>query len=174
METSWYLVKVLPGKERQLCEHFNKEILLENIKNVSRFVCPTEKHLITVKNKKILREKVIYSGYLYFETKEKLDVSDLKVLASQEFIMGLMGDKTPILLRESDVNRILMDEILDEHNQSKILKYEPGVPVTVNDGPFNGFSGNISAVKGDKIEVEIKIFGRSTNVLLSFNQVNGI
>ena len=174
MDTSWYLIKVLPGKERQLCEHFNKEISLEKIKNVIRFVCPTEKNLITVKNKKVLREKVIYSGYLYFETKEKLDESELKVLASQESIMRLLSDKTPVLLRKSDVNKILMDDILDEHNQSKNLKLEPGVIVVVNDGPFAGFNGVISTIKDDKIEVEIKIFGRSTNVSLNFNQVNKI
>ena len=174
MVTSWYLIKVLPGKERQLCEHFNKEISLEKIKNVIRFVCPTEKNLITVKNKKVLREKVIYSGYLYFETKEKLDESELKVLASQESIMRLLSDKTPVLLRKSDVNKILMDDILDEHNQSKNLKLEPGVIVVVNDGPFAGFNGVISTIKDDKIEVEIKIFGRSTNVSLNFNQVNKI
>lgn len=174
MVTSWYLIKVLPGKERQLCEHFNKEISLEKIKNVIRFVCPTEKNLITVKNKKVLREKVIYSGYLYFETKEKLDESELKVLASQESIMRLLSDKTPVLLRKNDVNKILMDDILDEHNQSKNLKLEPGVIVVVNDGPFAGFNGVISTIKDDKIEVEIKIFGRSTNVSLNFNQVNKI
>ena len=174
MDTSWYLIKVLPGKERQLCEHFNKEISLEKIKNVIRFVCPTEKNLITVKNKKVLREKVIYSGYLYFETKEKLDERELKVLASQESIMRLLSDKTPVLLRKSDVNKILMDDILDEHNQSKNLKLEPGVIVVVNDGPFAGFNGVISTIKDDKIEVEIKIFGRSTNVSLNFNQVNKI
>ena len=174
MVTSWYLIKVLPGKERQLCEHFNKEISLEKIKNVIRFVCPTEKNLITVKNKKVLREKVIYSGYLYFETKEKLDESELKVLASQESIMRLLSDKTPVLLRKSDVNKILMDDILYEHNQSKNLKLEPGVIVVVNDGPFAGFNGVISTIKDDKIEVEIKIFGRSTNVSLNFNQVNKI
>jgi len=170
--TSWYLIKVLPGKERQLCEHFNKEISLDKIKNVIRFVCPTEKNLITVKSKKVLREKVIYSGYLYFETKERLDESELKVLASQESIMRLLSDKTPILLRESDVKRILMDEILDEHNQSKTFKLIPGANVIVNEGPFSGFNGVISNIKEDKIEVEIKIFGRSTNVLLNFNQVS--
>ena len=67
MSTNWYIVKVMPGKERSLTEQFNKEISIGKIKNINRFVCPTEKNLVIVKNKKVLREKVIYSGYLYFE-----------------------------------------------------------------------------------------------------------
>ena len=57
MNTNWYLVKVLPGKERQLTEEFNKQIEYGDIKSVSRFVCPTEKHMVVVRNKKMMREK---------------------------------------------------------------------------------------------------------------------
>ena len=73
MEQSWYVVKVLPGKERSLSEQFNKEIELGRIKNISRFVCPTEKEFVALKNKKVLREKVLYSGYLYFESIKNLE-----------------------------------------------------------------------------------------------------
>ena len=38
METNWYVVKVLPGKERTLTEQFNKEISLGKIKNINRFI----------------------------------------------------------------------------------------------------------------------------------------
>ena len=60
MDTNWYVVKVMPGKERSLTEQFNKEIGLGKIKNILRFICPTEKELVTVKNKKVTREKVLY------------------------------------------------------------------------------------------------------------------
>jgi transcription antitermination factor NusG len=50
METNWYVVKVLPGKERSLTEQFNKDISLGRIKNIARFVCPTEKEFVAVKD----------------------------------------------------------------------------------------------------------------------------
>ena len=43
MESYWYVVKVLPGKERKLCEQFNKDIEHSRIKNITRFVCPLER-----------------------------------------------------------------------------------------------------------------------------------
>ena len=171
MNSKWYVVKVLPGKERTLTEQFNKEITLGKIKNIARFVCPTEKEFVTTKNKKMLREKVIYSGYLYFESPNKLGDDDLTVIASFPNIMGFMGDRTPVLLGESDVRKILVDDNLESHIESKKLKYVKGERVKVIDGPFDGFEGLISEVKGDKIDIEIKIFGRNTAVSLTLNQI---
>jgi transcriptional antiterminator NusG len=172
MDTNWYVVKVMPGKERSLTEQFNKEIGLGRIKNIIRFICPTEKELVTVKNKKVTREKVLYGGYLYFETITKLSDKDLKIISTIPNIMGMMGDKTPLLLNQRDVKRILKDDSLDTHIESKKLKYMKGERVIVNDGPFNTFEGVISDIKGDKISVEIKIFGRNTAVELTIAQVD--
>ena len=174
METNWYVVKVLPGKERTLTEQFNKEILLGKIKNINRFICPTEKEFVSLKNKKVLRDKVLYSGYLYFETPTKLGESDLKTIAHLPNIMGMMGDKTPVLLRDSDIRRILKDDSLDNHIESKRTKYSSGDKVMVSDGPFNGFEGIISEINGEKVSVEVRIFGRNTPVELTLTQIEKV
>ncbi len=158
MSTSWYVVKVLPGKERQLTEQFNQQISIGRINNVIRFLCPTEKEFVIVKNKKVLREKVIYSGYLYFESKNKLNEDDLKSIALIPNIMGMMGDKTPILMNAGDVKRILKDESLDEHIETKRLKFAIGESIIVKEGAFNSFEGSISQIQGEKVDVYIFIF----------------
>ena len=160
MENNWYVVKVLPGKERSLTEQFNKEISLGRIDNIVRFVCPTEKEFVVVKNKKVIREKVLYSGYLYFEAPKRLMEEQLKIISTIPNIMGMMGDRMPLLLKETDVRRILKDDTLEEHIESKKLKFVIGESVIVSEGPFKTFEGVISDIKGDKIDVEIKIFGR--------------
>lgn len=174
MENSWYVVKVLPGKERQLTEQYNKEISLGKIHNILRFICPLEKNLVVVKNKKVIREKVLYGGYLYFETSHKLTDDELKTIASQQSVMGLLGDKTPVLLRQTDVMRILKDEMLEEHIESKRVNLAVGDSVKITEGPFVDFNGVVSANRGDKIEVEVKIFGRGTIVSVSPSQLERI
>ena len=126
METTWYVVKVLPGKERSLSEDFNKQITLGKINNIKRFVCPTEKEFVVTRKKKVLREKVIYSGYLYFETPKKLEEDDLKIISLLPNIMGMMGDRMPTMLRENDIKRIIKDEVLENHIESKRLKFING------------------------------------------------
>jgi transcriptional antiterminator NusG len=174
MNSNWYVVKVLPGKERSLTEQFNKDIEIGRIKNIIRFVCPTEKEFVSVKNKKILREKVLYSGYLYFESTNLLGDDQLKEIALIQNIMGMMGERTPVKLRESDIKRILKDDTLEEHIDAKKLKYNSGETVKVIEGPFASFQGTIKEFKGDKIDVEIKIFGRNTPVTLTLNQIEKI
>lgn len=171
MESCWYVVKVMPGKERTLTEEFNRQITNGKIKNIERFLCPTEKEFVIQKNKKILREKVLYNGYLYFECKNKLDEDELKNFSSIPNIMGMMGDKRPIMLRFDDVKRILKDDLLDEHLESKKVKYISGEMVKIVDGPFKSFEGIISEFKGEKIIVQVKIFGRDTNVELTLLQI---
>jgi transcriptional antiterminator NusG len=171
METNWYVVKVLPGKERSLTEQFNKDISLGRIKNIARFVCPTEKEFVAVKDKKVLREKVLYSGYLYFEASGLLTADELKSIALIPNIMGMMGDKTPVQLRESDIRRILKDDRLETHVDAKRLKYQIGEEVKVTDGPFVSFIGNITEMREDKVIVEIKIFGRNNPVSLNIGQI---
>jgi transcriptional antiterminator NusG len=127
--------------------------------------------MVVVRNKKSIREKVLYSGYLYFETPKILNEDELKTLSLLPNVMGMGGNRLPVLLRENDVKRILVDENLEQHTDSKRLKYIIGERVTVIDGPFNTFEGVISDVKGEKVDIEVKIFGRNTLVELTLNQI---
>jgi len=170
--SNWYLMKVLPGKERQITDDFNLEINNGKIKYIKRFVCPTEKQTVKSKNKKIIRDKVIYTGYIYFESKNLLSDDELKTISLKQNVMGMMGDKIPKLLKESDVKRIIKDDILEEYNDLKSNKLKVGNEVLVIDGPFSTFNGVISEIDGNKITVEIKIFGRITTITLSPEQMS--
>ena len=174
METKWYLVKVLPGKERSLAEEFNKYISLGKMNSITRFVCPTEKNVVVVRNKKAIREKVLYSGYLYFETPKKLNEDELKTISLLPNIMGMRGNRIPIELRDSDIKRILVDKVLEQHVDSKRLKYLIGDQITVTEGQFSSFEGIISEINGEKVSIEVKIFGRNTAVELTLNQISKI
>jgi transcriptional antiterminator NusG len=67
-----------------------------------------------------------------------------------------------------------VDDVLEQHVDSKRLKYMIGEQVMVVEGPFNTFEGVISEIKGEKVDVEIKIFGRNTAVELTLNQISKI
>lgn len=173
MEEFWYLVKVLPGKERQITEKYNTEIELGKIDIIKRFVCPLEKQYRVVKNKRVIREKVIYTGYLYFETNRELDYDDLKNLSYLPEIMRVLGDKKPIRLKDGEVQRVL-NETNKVSDLSKEIQYKVGELIKVIDGPFNTFEGEIRKVEGDKVDVDVKIFGRSTKVSLLKEQIEKI
>ena len=174
METKWYILKVLPGKERTVCEQLNLQISLGNIKNVIRFISPMTKEFIKVKSKNIYREKAIYVGYIYFETEFSLNDDELKNISSYPNVMSLNGDKKPLLLNKKDVEKIIKDDTLEQLNKTKNNLFSTGDNVLVIDGPFSNFNGEIYNINGDKVELYIKIFGRNTEVSLSLSQIRKI
>jgi transcriptional antiterminator NusG len=169
MESFWYLVKVLPGKERQLEQQFNEEIALGRIPDIKTFVCPVEKQLKVVNKKKVVRDKVIYTGYLYFESNERLDVDQLKNLSYLPGIMGILGDRTPVLIRDVEMKKVLKSE--NEEVLKNDIIYRKGELIKITDGPFKTFEGHISEIRDEKVDVEVTIFGRVTNVNLDIFQI---
>lgn len=172
MKQFWYLVKVLPGKERQLKDQFNTDIELGKIPNIKEFVCPMEKQYKMVKEKKVIRERVIYTGYLYFEATHELDGDDLKNLSYLEGIMGILGDKRPVRLRDSEIRSILNEG--DKDDKLVTLDYKIGEHIKVIDGPFKSFGGVVRTVEGNKVDVDVKVFGRPTKVSLLIEQIEKI
>lgn len=174
MTNFWYIIRVLPGKERQLAEHFNEQISLGKLNEIIRFICPTENEFITLRKKKVLREKVIYNGYIYFETANKLTEDELKHISINSNILSMSGSKLPSLMSDSDVRKIMKEDDILKRAESKLTKYIKGEKVIINDGPFKTFEGTIVELIGDKINLEVKIFGRNTPVTLELTQINKI
>lgn len=171
MDSKWYVVKVMPGKERQLSEQFNTQISIGKISFIERFVCPMDKEFVVVRKKKVLREKIIYNGYLYFETQKELTDDQLKNIAAYPSIMGMLGDKRPRKMRDQDILKILKDDSLEEHKEKKSLKFANGESVVITEGPFSSFNGTISSLKGDKVDLSVKVFGRDTLVTVNLDQI---
>jgi transcriptional antiterminator NusG len=174
MESFWYVIKVMPGRERKLNEQFNQQIQTGKIENINRFICPTEHTSVSVKDKKIVKEKVLYSGYLYFESLKRLNDSELKYISGFEGIMGMMGDKTPLLVRNEEVEKILKDDALENHLESKRIKLIKGDEVLVLEGPFQTFHGIVNEIRDNKVEINVKIFGRDTSVSLTLDQIEKV
>ncbi len=170
--SKWYVIKVTPGKERQLNEQFNTQISTGKMTYINRFICPTEKEMKVVSGKKTYREKVLYSGYLYFETPETLTQDQLKHISANPSVMSMLGDRAPRRMGLDDVSRILKDEVLDKHKEDKTLKYLVGESVSIDTGPFATFNGVIESVKNDKVQLNVKVFGRSTTVEVSVEQIS--
>jgi len=166
---NWYLVRVSPGKERQLSEQFNTDIELGDVVGIKRFVCPTEKQVKIIKSKKVIRERVIYTGYIYFEAEHDLSQNELKNLPFLPNIFGILGDKTPLKLNKRDVSRIIKE---DQEPVGLDVDYITGEHIKVVDGPFKTFDGIINKVEGNRVDVEVKIFGRPTKVSLSKSQID--
>jgi len=174
---AWYVLRAISGKEAKV-----KEVLDASIKNtdlglyVKQVLIPTQKVYTTRNGKKVLKERNLYPGYVFVEAILSGEVIyELRNTTNViDFLRGRAKNSDPMALREIEVKRML--GTADEMRQPTVdeaEEYIVGEPVKVTFGPFSGFSGVIKEVNSDrkKIKVEVKIFGRPTDLELENTQV---
>ena len=173
----WYVRRAISGKEAKV-----KELLDGVIKNtplgdyVFQVLIPTEKVLTVRGGKKVVKERNLYSGYVFVEAILTGEVISVLTNTTNviDFLRGRGKDAKPERLRESEVMRMLgTADDLQEPGDDEINDYMVGETVKVNEGPFNGFAGVIEDVLRDKkkLKVAVKIFGRKTLLELDNWQV---
>ena len=176
LKKAWYVLRAISGKEAKV-----KEVLDGAIRNtglgdyVFQVLIPTEKVMSVKNGKKVIKEKNLYSGYVFVEcilTGEVL--YELRNTTNViDFLRGRGKDAAPESLRESEVRRMLgaADDMLDGVDDGN--DYMVGEAVKVTAGPFSGFDGIIEEVNREKkkLKVMVKIFGRKTPLELENSQV---
>lgn len=179
-ELKWYVVRAVSGQEKKVKSYLETEIVRNKMESfIPEVLIPLEKVYEMRNGKKKIRERNFFPGYVLISA----DFSHGETLHLVKSIPGVIGflsnerggsDQIPAPLRQSEINRILgkVDEA-DEMDVQVDMSFITGESVKVMDGPFSGFTGTIQEVFEDKkkLNVVVKIFGRSTPVELSYIQV---
>lgn len=177
--TKWYVLRAVSGKEKKVKEHLDKEIKLSGWANIiTQVLCPVEKVFKVTGGKKVLREKILFPGYLLIEAVDgKMTDDMIQVITGVSNVIHFLGKENPTALRKSEVNKMFgkMDEV-SEQGIGIADPYIVGETVRIIDGPFNDFNGTIEEVNEEKkkLKVVVKIFGRATPVELNYMQVEKI
>ena len=178
-ETKWYVLRVLSGKEKKVKEYLDKEVKISGwSQSILQVLCPIEKIFKVIAGKKVLREKILFPGYLMLEAADgKLHDTMIQTIKNVTGVIHFLGKDHPTSLRKSEVNKMFgkMDEV-SEQGIGYAEPYIVGETVKIVDGPFNDFNGTVEEVNEEKkkLKVVVKIFGRATPVELNYMQVEKI
>lgn len=169
----WYVLRAISGKEAQVKEIIEGAMKRTDLGNfVFQVLIPTERVMSLKNGKKVIKERNLYSGYVFVEcilTGEVIhELSNTTNVI--DFLRGREKSSQPERLREAEVLRML--GAADELQQSE-SDFIVGEGVKVTDGPFKDFHGVIEEVNAEKrkIKVMIKIFDRKTPLELDNSQV---
>lgn len=179
-EFKWYVLRVVSGQEKKIKTYLENEIARQKLEEfIPQILIPTEKVYEMRNGKKRVRERNFFPGYVFVSA----DISNGEAnhaITSIPGVIGFLGGngsgdtKTPVPLRQSEVNRILgkVDET-EEMDEKLSTPFIVGESVKVMDGPFSGFTGSVEEVfeERKKLNVMVKIFGRNTPVELNYMQV---
>jgi transcriptional antiterminator NusG len=172
----WYVVNVYSGFEQRVLEAIYDTAKKRDLSSMfGEILVPTEEVVEIKKGEKVKSERKFFPGYILVQM--TLTDETWHLVRGISKVSGFLGARgKPLPLSTAEVQRI-MKRVEDSANNIKhTITYEVGDTVTVCDGPFASFQGVIEEVESDKerVKVSVSIFGRSTNVDLSFAQIEKI
>lgn len=167
----WYIVRSQSNRERSVSEKIIKESERGSLTGkIGEVIVPMEK-IVNVKNgKKVLREKVMYPGYIFVQSNA---IGELTTFVKAcDGATGLLQSKSGHVqhISNSEIERMLgsSKESIDTVESNFVI----GQEVKITDGPFNSFSGTIESITDQRVKVSVLIFGRKTLVDLEMMQID--
>ena len=171
---SWYTLRVISGKEKTIEENIMYECDNGDVTDlVKEIFVPFEKVVEVRNNKKKIKEKMFFPGYILIQM--EMTKKSKYTVENTPGVMSFVGPKgkPPVPLRDSEVKRIFGEVASKEGREKLITPFKKGDYVKVIAGPFIDFSGVVDEVNDEKqkVKIEISIFGRPTPVELDYIQV---
>jgi transcriptional antiterminator NusG len=172
----WYVVNVYSGSEHRAVELIRDQAKRKNLDSMfGEILVPTEEIIEIKKGEKVKAERKFFPGYILVQM--VLTDETWHLVRSVPRISGFLGARgKPAPISEAEVRRILKKAEDSVNSSQNSVEYEIGDAVAVCDGPFASFQGTIDEVDREKerVKVAVSIFGRPTNIDLSFFQIEKI
>jgi transcriptional antiterminator NusG len=172
----WYVVNVYSGFEQRVLEAIYDQAKRNELTSMFKeILIPTQEVVEIKKGEKVKSEKKFFPGYILVQM--TLTDETWHLVRSIPKVSGFLGTRgKPLPISAAEVDRIVKKVEDSAENLSHSADYEIGDAVTVCDGPFASFQGTIDEVDYEKerVKVAVSIFGRPTNVDLSFFQIEKI
>ncbi|OHD56021.1 MAG: transcription termination/antitermination factor NusG [Spirochaetes bacterium GWF1_51_8] len=186
MARGWFVIQVYTGFENSV---YHKLVAKKNIDALKDVLLdarvPEEDYTVEKKNKKVIKKRKIYPGYVLVELDLPEDDSIWKKIYAEiksingvgMFLNAGGGNKRPEPLNYEEVKSIFERTGDIKTDLAKLESgFELGERVRIGEGPFKDFEGEVEAISQEKnsLTVRVEIFGRLTPVELGFNQVHKI
>lgn len=173
MEKGWYIIHTYSGHEDKVRANLQRSIQNLGVQDkFKRVVIPTEEVVEVKKNKRYVKRRKFFPGYIMIDM--VVDNDTYWMVRNTPGVTGFLGGVKPIALPEEEVKNIL--ELVDSPATAKpkpAVLFEKSESVRIIEGPFRHFIGSVEEINTErgKLKVMVSIFGRPTPVELDFLQV---
>jgi len=170
-ERAWYVVHTQTGHEDKVREKIKLNSEIQGFGDrVFNVLVPTEEVVEVKQNKKVVRKRKFFPGYVLVEM--LLTSETYWFIKTITGVTGFLGDPTPVPLPEEEIAGIV--ELTEEGGKPKhVVEFERGESVRITEGPFKHFIGTVEEVNAqkNKLKVMVTVFDRATPVEVDFLQV---
>jgi transcriptional antiterminator NusG len=168
-----YVLSVTSGQEELVMENLKERINKQGLKDdVVEFMNPKVNETSIKKGEKIVKQKKLYPGYLFF--KSRMNDRIWYVVRNTPGVRLIVGAETrPVPLTDSEFAE-MMKQITQSQERSELkVPYNLGDVVLLKTGDFKGMQGIIKEIDGDKgqVVVQIEMLGRLTPVIIDIDKI---
>ncbi|MEL6499114.1 MAG: transcription termination/antitermination protein NusG [Planctomycetota bacterium] len=175
----WFVLRVASNKESSVRETLLRKVQIEGMTHlVGRILVPTEKTKTIKGGKQRITETKLYPGYVFVEMQLEDDgriPQDVFFLIKETTGVGdFVGTAgRPTAMAQHEIEKMLQDSKKPEDEPVIKLSFEKGEPVTIKEGPFEGYEGTVDELFPEKgtVRVLVTIFGRQAPVDLEEWQI---
>ncbi|MEM1275229.1 MAG: transcription termination/antitermination protein NusG [Pseudomonadota bacterium] len=174
MTKRWYSVSVLSNFEKKVAEKIRETVAQQGLEDeIEDVIVPVEEVTEVRRGKKMNVERRLMPGYVLV----RMAMTDqaYHLINDVQQVIGFLGPQgKPTPMRDAEAAHILKQVEEGVEAPRPAIIFEIGEQVKVNDGPFEGFSGQVEDVDEEnaRLKVSVSIFGRATPVELEYMQVS--
>ncbi|GHT39691.1 transcription termination/antitermination protein NusG [Endomicrobiia bacterium] len=176
MENQWYVVHTYSGYEDRVKKSMEMSVASLNVHDaISQILVPTEEVVEVKQNKKIIRKRKFYPGYVFVEM--TINNATYWLIRNTVGVTGFLGGVKPAPMAQDEVVNLLnivANPVASKPRPAVLFEKEESVRIT--EGPFKHFIGLVEEINQEKgkLRVMVTIFGRPTPVELDFLQIEKI
>jgi transcriptional antiterminator NusG len=176
MANQWYVVHTYSGHEDKVKKSLEMSVSNLSMQDIiSQILVPTEDVVEVKQNKKTIKKRKYYPGYVFVEM--TVNNNTYWLIRNTAGVTGFLGGVKPVPMAQNEVADLL--NIIVNPSASKprpAVSFEKEENVRIIEGPFKHFIGIVEEANQEKgkLKVMVTIFGRPTPVELDFLQVEKI
>lgn len=169
----WYVLSVNSWQENLVIENLQERVNKQGLsEDVIDFLCPMINEASIKKWEKIIKQKKLYPGYVFF--KSRMNDKIWYIVRNTPWVRLIVGAETkPIPLSNREYQDI-MDQIAQSQERSELnIPYKVGDVVLLKQWDFKGMKWNIKELDSEKwlVVVSIEMLWRLTPVAVAIDQI---
>lgn len=168
-----YVLSVTAGQESLVIENLQERVNKQGLnEHVVDFLSPMVSEASMKKGEKVVRQKKLYPGYVFF--KSKMNDKIWYVVRNTPGVRLIVGAETkPIPLTDAEYQQMMSQIAQAQERAELVVPFQVDELVRIKDGEFKNLTGKIKDLNPEEsiAVVNVEVLGRLTPVTIAMDKI---
>ena len=170
---SRYVLTVTAGQESLVIENLQERVNKQGLnEDVVDFLSPMVSEASMKKGEKVVRQKKLYPGYVFF--KSKMNDKIWYVVRNTPGVRLIVGAETkPIPLTDAEYEQMMGQIAQAQERAELVVPFQVDELVRIKEGEFKNLTGKIKHLNPEEsiVVVNVEVLGRLTPVTIAMDKI---